>query len=233
VAKNKAQGGSNLKPFYIILGLVALAGIIFIAFGSMRRQGVALEPVALDSLDARALLEKAKGVTIGEGGNTTQILVFSDYMCPACAVFNSRIFPLIKQEFVDKGQAQVIYYDFPLGGSHVHSFVAARAGRCAEDQGRFWPYKDMLLARQQDWSYSREAPIGKFVDYARELGLDADRFESCVRSDAHAELVSANRELGDQIGVGGTPTVFINGRRAEAWSDWNELRPLIQSEIGN
>ena len=141
--------------------------------------------------------------------------------------------PLIKQEFIDRGQVQLVYYDFPLGGSHVHSFVAARAGRCAEDQDRFWVYKDMLLARQQDWSYSREAPIGKFLGYARELGLDEAAFESCLRSDQHAELVSANHELGEQLGVGGTPTVYINGRRAEGWGDWTELRPAIQRELGN
>lgn len=231
--KNKTKGGSNLKPFYIILGIVAVLGIGAIAFGALRGGETAVEPVDLSNLDARALMERARGVTMGENPDAVQILVFSDYMCPACALFNSRIFPLIKQEFIDRGQVQLVYYDFPLGGSHVHSFVAARAGRCAEDQDRFWVYKDMLLARQQDWSYSREAPIGKFLGYARELGLDEAAFESCLRSDQHAELVSANHELGEQLGVGGTPTVYINGRRAEGWGDWTELRPAIQRELGN
>jgi protein-disulfide isomerase len=227
------SSGSNLKPFYIILGIVAVLGVGAIALGALRGGDAAVEPVDLGTLDSRDLIQKARGVTVGENANAVQLLVFSDYMCPACAHFNARIFPLIKQEFVDRGQLQVVYYDFPLGGAHVHSFVAARASRCAEDQGKFWAYKDMLFARQQDWSYSRDVPIAKFVEYARELGIDADRFAACVRSDEHTELVSANHELGEQLGVAGTPTIYVNGRRADAWNNWDELRPAIQREIGN
>ncbi|HSJ15704.1 MAG TPA: DsbA family protein [Longimicrobiales bacterium] len=233
MAKKKTQGGSNLKPFYIILGVVALLGAAAIGYGALRRPSAAVEPIDLSSLDARALYEKAKGVGLGDPAAPVQVLVFSDYMCPACAYFSTRSTPLLKQEFIDRGQVQLIYYDFPLGGTHVHSFVASRAARCAEDQGKFWEYHDMLLGRQQDWSYSREAPIGKFMGYARELGLEESRFGGCLRSDEHAELVSANHELGEQLGVNATPSVFVNSRKVSSPNDWDELRPAIQRELGN
>lgn len=233
MAKKKTQGGSNLKPFYIILGVVALLGAAAIGYGALRRPSAAVEPIDLSSLDARALYEKAKGVGLGDPAAPVQVLVFSDYMCPACAYFSTRSTPLLKQEFIDRGQVQLIYYDFPLGGTHVHSFVASRAARCAEDQGKFWEYHDVLLVRQQDWSYSREAPIGKFMGYARELGLEESRFGGCLRSDEHAELVSANHELGEQLGVNATPSVFVNSRKVSSPNDWDELRPAIQRELGN
>lgn len=234
MARKKTQTGSNLKPFYIVLGVVALLGAAAIGYGALRRPSAAVAPVDLSSLDARALYDKAKGVRLGDPNAPVQVLVFSDYMCPACAFFSTRSTPLLKQEFIDDGRVQLIYYDFPLGGSHVHSFVASRAARCAEDQDRFWEYHDLLLARQQDWSYSREAPLGKFMGYARELGLDESRFGGCLRSDEHAELVTANVVLGQQLGVNATPTVYVNQRRLgeREWGDYNAVRAAVQAAGG-
>jgi protein-disulfide isomerase len=171
-------------------------------------------------------------VSVGPDGAPVQVLVFSDYMCPYCADFARGVEQQLKAQYVEPGHVQFIYYDFPLGGNHVHSFIAARAARCAEDQGRFWEYHDVLLGRQSDWMYERAAPVARFLGYAREVGIDEDAFRGCVNSDRHAELVSANYMLGQRLGVNGTPTVFVNGRRVDRPLSWPDVQAVVQQNMG-
>jgi protein-disulfide isomerase len=208
--------------FYVVLGVIALVGIgaIFYAVrGGTAAGGAATEPIALDVTDARELYQQATPKRLGPDAAPVKIVVFSDYMCPGCGAFaldeRPRFMP-----WVDAGQAQYIAYDYPLGGNFVHSFLAARSARCAaeqqlagaEDGTGFWPYHDLLYQRQATWSSHRDA-LPTFLEYGRELGLEQNAFERCVRSDRYADTVTANRMVGDQLGVRGTPTVLVNNRR--------------------
>lgn len=229
--------GSNLKPFYVTLGVLAAGGIGWIVYSvAGGGQRAALEAVELTGLeDPQALLRAAEGETLGDPDARASVLVFSDFTCPACQHWASNVEPQLKQEFVDNGQVRLEYYDFPLGGTgqHRHGFVAARAARCAGDQDRFWDYHDVLFAQQRQWSFASTPPIDEFVDYAGRLGLDQDAFEACVNSDQHADVVSANRMLGDDLGVSRTPTVFIGNRSIPNWNQYESVRAAVQRELGS
>jgi protein-disulfide isomerase len=221
-----------MKPFYAVLLAIAVVGIGAIVYATRGGGGggMATEPIDLHRTgDAQALLERAEGVTVGEQDAPVQILVFSDYQCPGCAHWATQIEPMIKAEFVATGQVRLTYYDFPLGGNFKHSFVASRASRCAGDQGRFWEYHDRLMAQQQQWSFSQSTPTAYFIEAARGLGLDQRQFEACLRSDQHADVVTANRVLGETLGVQGTPTVFLNGRAIRDWQNYGAVRSAIQA----
>jgi protein-disulfide isomerase len=235
-AKKRAPGGANrMRTFYIVLAVIAVVGVAAIVYAAQSTRGSAMATEPLDlrqAGDASTLLERAQGVSAGEENAPVQILVFSDYMCPACAHWGTQIEPMVKAEFVATGRARITYFDFPLGGNFKHSFVASRAARCAGDQERFWEYHDRLLSNQQTWSYSQSTPTNFFLDVARQLGLDMRTFESCLRSDAHAEVVTANRLLGETLGVGGTPTIFLNGRQLREWSNYSSVRTAIEAAGG-
>jgi protein-disulfide isomerase len=224
-----------MKPFYAVLAVIAVIGIggIMYAVRGGGASGMATEPVDLGQLgDASSLLERARGVTVGEVDAPVHILVFSDYQCPGCAHFATQVEPMIKAEFVATGKVRMTFYDFPLGGNFKHSFVASRAARCADDQGRFADYHNRIMAQQQQWSYSQSTPTSYFLEVARGLGLDQQQFEGCLRSDAHAEVVTANRVLGETLGVTGTPTVFLNNRQLREWQDYGSVRAAIQEAGG-
>lgn len=223
-----------MKTFYGILAVIAVVGVAAIVYSVRGGDGgMATEPIDLRQLaDASALLDRAQGVTLGEDDAPVQILVFSDYMCPACATWAGQIETLLKAEFVSTGKVRLTYYDFPLGGHFRHSFVAARAARCAGDQDRYWEYHDRLLGAQQEWGRSQATPTAYFIDLARTVGAEPRSFEACLRSDAHAEVVTANRLLGETLGVGATPTIFLNGRQLRQWSDYNAVRAAIQAAGG-
>lgn len=234
--KRHASGGAqNMKMFYAVLALIAVVGIGAILYARTRASGMATEPLDMSqATDATTLLEEARGIPLGAADAPAQIIVFSDYTCPACGVWSGQVEPMLKTEFVNEGKVQLTYYDFPLGGQgqHRHGFAAARAARCAGDQDRFWEYHDQLFARQGEWSFSSSVPVSHFVQYARDLGLDAGAYENCLRSDEHAAVVTANRLLGETLGVGGTPTVFLNGRQIAEWNNYQAVRAAVQAAGG-
>src|SRR5690606_33356300 len=122
---------------------------------------------------------------------------------------------------------------FPLISIHAHAFLAARAGRCANEQGRFWEFHDRVFANQNTWAYSQSPPANEFTQYATESGLDAEAFKSCLRSDRHSQVVTANMLLGEQLGVGGTPTVYVNQRRlGDEWQSYEAVSAAIQAAGG-
>ena len=110
--------------------------------------------------------------------------------------------------YVETGQAKFVYYDYPITSAHRNAFLAARAARCAGDQQRYWEYHGMLFGNQSSWALSTN-PTTMFVGYSGRLGMDEGAFEGCLRSAQHAETVSANMRLGEEMRVTGTPYVLI------------------------
>lgn len=230
----KPAGSSGLRGSHIaIIGVVVLA---IAAFGYQlsrgRAGGAALEPVDLGEIsDPRQIVQLASGITLGNDDAPVRIVTFIDFQCPSCAQFASQIEPLLREQYVRPGHVQIVYYDFPLTSIHPHAFVAARAARCANEQGRFWEYHDVLLGRQSLWT-SAGSVVDLFVDYAAEVGLNRDSFETCLKSDRYADTVTAGMMLGTQLNVPGTPTLFVNDRLAQDWRTWSELRAIIDAELG-
>lgn len=219
---------SPLTPFYVILGLVAVVGAGILLFQVFGQEEPATEPieVAIDPAE----LQRVQGISIGEEDAPVVIYEFADFQCPGCGQFASFVTPLIKERLVEPGLVRYVYYDFPLA-MHPHAFLAARAARCANEQGRFWEYHDILYARQPTWAAQTNA-TGTFVELAGEVGLDEAEFEACLRSDRYAEEVTRSLRLGESLGVTGTPTIFVNGRRLPNIPSFSRLEEIVRSEAG-
>lgn len=137
------------------------------------------------------------------------IIEFSDFQCPFCARFYDQTLPLIEQEYISTGKVNFVYRDFPLQ-IHQNAVPAHMAAECADEQGAFWPYHDVLFEMQKEWeSVPSEAIVAILVQYAHDLGLDATSLESCLSSAALAEEIQNDYQDGVQYGVRGTPAFFI------------------------
>jgi protein-disulfide isomerase len=224
-----------MKPFYYLLIAVAVVGGALIAFSALKKDKAVDQPTLniAELKTPEELIAKAKGVVHGQTTAPVKIMVFADYMCPGCGHFTNAFEPLIRADYLNTGKAYEVFYDFPLGGAHIHSFLAARAARCAEDQGKFWEYHDNLFAKQANWSYEKTAPVGTLKKYATDLGLDAGKFNACLDSDMHADVVTYNRQLGIAAGVGSTPTVFINGKASADPLNWEVLQKELDAAVGS
>lgn len=223
----KPAGGNN-TVFYIVLGVIAVGGVLAIGYALSGRGGsgtAATELVDIEATDVRALYEQATPMRLGSRDAPVTIVEFGDFQCPGCGQFALSVKPAIQNQYVANGQAQFVYYDFPLVSIHAHAFLAARASRCAAEQQAdagpespatgntaYWTYHDKLFEEQANWSF-KQAVVDDFVSYAGEVGLDEGDFGRCLRSDRYADVVTANRMLGDRLTITGTPTVIVNNRR--------------------
>jgi protein-disulfide isomerase len=200
-----------MTKFYVILGAVAVIGIGAVGYSvtSSALGAAAMEPIEVEGLDDMTLLaEMARGVTKGDEDAPITIIEFGDYACPGCGGFALSVKPQIELLLVETGKAKFVFYDFPITTIHPTSFLAARSARCAEDQGKFWEYHDALFRNQTSWRLEA-SPIAKFLGFAEDVDLDVDDFEACVKSDRHADLVSANMRLGYELRVNSTPTIMV------------------------
>jgi len=213
VAKKPSGGTGNVKKFYLGLGLVAVVGVV--ALGASLRNGSGpTEPVDLGELADEELVALAQGMVYGDENAPVTIMEFGDYQCPACGQFAGAVKPQVDLAYIETGQAKLVFHDFPLPG-HPNAFPAARAARCAGDQDQYFAYHDLLFRNQQRWSL-KSNPTGEFMSLAGELGLDESAFRRCLQSDRFADVVTANRMLGERLGVGGTPTLFVHDGQGPA-----------------
>ncbi len=211
--KAREQGGSDMTKFYVVLGVVAAVGIGAVAYsiGSTALGAAAMEPIEVEGLDDQdVLVAMAQGVTKGDEDAPITIVEFGDYACPGCGGFAMSVKPQVELLLIETGKAKFVFYDFPLTSIHPTSFLAARTARCAEDQDKFWEYHDALFRNQTSWRLEA-SPISQFLSYGEDLGLDREDFEACVKSDRHADLVSANMRLGYEMRVSSTPTIMVQG----------------------
>lgn len=154
---------------------------------------------------------------------------FGDFQCSHCAQFAVTIGKQIKAEFVDTGRINFEFRHFPFIGTE--SFRAAEATECAADQDKFWEYHDIVF---ENWKGVNE---GHFSDdnlklFAATLQLDRGAFDSCFDSSKYRDKVQADLRRGEQLGVQGTPTLFLNEKMITP-SSYEELAQLIESAIAD
>lgn len=137
------------------------------------------------------------------------IVEFSDFQCPFCSRFYEQTLPLIEQAYIDTGKVNFVYRDFPLQ-IHQNAVPVHIAAECADEQGWFWPYHDILFENQREWqSLPADALSEQLVQYAMAMGLQADAFESCLGSATLEEEIQKDYHDGVLYGVRGTPAFFV------------------------
>ncbi len=220
-----AEAGRSLKPFYVVLGLVAIVGIVLIVRAA---GGGAPAPLVMADCAGPPLGGvQPGGVVLGPDSAPVKITEYADFECPSCARFAILTMPDVQQRLIPTGKLQWRWMDFPLP-QHVNSPLAHVAAACAADQGKFWPMEYALYYHQDEWFADRN-PEGKFVDYARQAGVNVDSFKVCVTQRRPWPRIEANKCSGDQLGVGGTPTLFLNGKPLPEAYAFDDLRRIVDS----
>lgn len=164
-----------------------------------------------------------------DSGQTDKLVIteYSDYQCPACAYFHP-IVQKIKKNMGDKVKVRLRY--FPLN-SHRYSALAARAAQAAKNQGKFIEMHNLLFSRQKQWT-GAENPTTAIVNFARELGLDMNKFTEDLNASETQKIVMQQRQEGLDKGVNATPTFFINGQKVEPLpKTYEEFKAVIQKHL--
>ncbi len=151
--------------------------------------------------------------TLGSPDAKYVIREFSDFQCPYCARFVTGAFADVKEQLLSRDDVRFEFHHFPLVSIHPNAQPAAEAAECvvaANTPEDFWPYHDALFERQQAWQGLPDAS-SYFVRLAQDTGLKTEGVEVCIADRTYGQQVIDAYEAGGQLGVAGTPTVFING----------------------
>jgi protein-disulfide isomerase len=152
--------------------------------------------------------DRANEPTIGNKSAKVTVVEFADFQCPYCKNFFSQSFSTLKTKYIDTGKIKYVFRHFPLP-FHQNAEIAAEAGECANQQGKFWQYNDVLYTKGNgDGTGLASADLKK---YASDLGLNTGTFNQCLDSNATASIVKADLAEGTKDGVTGTPAFYING----------------------
>jgi protein-disulfide isomerase len=135
---------------------------------------------------------------------------FSDFQCPYSKAYFDSTFSQIKKEYVDTGKVKIVYRNLPLP-FHVNAQKAAEAGECANRQGKFWEYHDLLFTKAK--SDGTGLDTASLKSYASQVGLDNSKFNQCLDNGETTDVIKKDLADAQSAGVTGTPTFVINGQK--------------------
>ncbi len=179
------------------------------------RVAVRLEP------PRTAITIPAGAPSTGPANPPVTIVEFTDYQCPYCHRAQGVIDEVLSRY---SGKVRFVHLDFPLDG-HPGAVPAARAARCAGEQGRFWEYHRSLMTSPGTLD---EADL---KGRATTLKLDVGGFSTCLSSDRHEEDIQASLRQGEELGVTGTPAYFVNGRMLSGARPLESFTEVIDAEL--
>jgi protein-disulfide isomerase len=187
---------------WLVVAVLVIAGI---AIGA--RQGIEARRGPL--VRPAHALGANQGEPLGNAGAQVLVEEYGDFQCPQCADFQRAVGPTVRQ-LADQGRIRFVFHEQPILGHE--SVLAANAATCAGDQGKFWPYHDLLYAEQAPEN-SGALTADRLIQLGAKVGVRGDRFASCVRDGTYEPWLRQVTEQGSVRGVTSTPTFFVNGEQ--------------------
>jgi protein-disulfide isomerase len=169
-------------------------------------------------------IDLAGSPTKGADKPVVTLVEWADFECPSCAAA-APILRSVVEKYPD--QVRLVFKHYPLS-AHPHAENAARAAVAAQKQGKFWPVQQALFESQKAGLDEQN-----IMKVARDAGLDMKGFESDIASEATADSVARDRKQADELGLDGTPMLYINGRHFshDQFDMRQDLEPWIALEI--
>ena len=184
----------------IIIVLVVVAGQYFLI--GQKKETVS-GPAVVEVKNYAQSIDSLDDPFLGDKDSKIVIVEFADFECPYC----QQEFSIIREVSNLYPQIKIIFRDLPLVDIHKNALPAAIAASCANKQEKFWQFHDQLYINQGSLSSSTYQQI------ARSVGLNMDKFSSCITDSSIKDEVIKDAVDANNMGVQGTPTFFINGKK--------------------
>ena len=156
----------------------------------------------------------------GNPNASVTLVEFTDFQCPSCAHVQPVLDRLVSEY---GGRVRLVARDYPLP-QHAEAFKAAEAAEAAREQGKYWEYSAKLFGHQSALG------VDNLKRYATELGLDRAKFDAALDGAKFTAQVRRDLLDGQKVGVNGTPSLFINGRRVSDRS-YAGLKAAIEAAL--
>jgi protein-disulfide isomerase len=204
--RKELEKRNNLTIIFIVAAFViVVVGMIILT---------QYKPPAEVTVPEREKAKITEGLTMGDPNAKVKIVEFADFQCPACASYWSSMEPSMITTYVDTGKVFFRYSPFSFlgsGQSWDESVKAAEAAYCANDQQKFWEYRDIIFANhngENQGAYSKD----NLLAFAKEIGLDQDLFKECFNSGKYAQQVIDDNTYAAGQGATFTPSFLVDGK---------------------
>ena len=160
--------------------------------------------------------------SFGPADAKVTIVEYSDFQCPYCSMAAATV-KKIKEKYA-QSPVRFVFRQFPLS-FHQNAKPAAMAALAANAQGKFWEMHDMMFENQKSLERA------DLDSYAQKIGLDMDKFKADLDGNSHDAQIQSDMKLGEEVGVNGTPTLFIGGQRVQNPGDFDGITAMIDKAL--
>ncbi len=170
----------------------------------------------------------SEGRTLGSPDAPVKMIAYFDFQCPYCADFTREVQPQIEEKYIQTGQVSLEMRPMAFVGQE--SLWAAEAAECANDQGRFLDYHDILFEKQGQEN-SGAFSIDNLKAFAVELGLDTSAFNTCLDTHKYAEQVRLETNEAGNAGITSTPSFVVGGTKLTGLQSFDGFVRVIDEEL--
>lgn len=179
--------------------------------------------------------DRSDAPVIGNKNAKVTLYEFSDFQCPFCKRFFDETYGQIKTKYIDTGKVKMVFRHYPLS-FHQNAQKAAEAGECANRQGKFKEYHDVLFKNSQgDGTGLAIADLKKYADSlglnSGTLGFGKNKFNTCLDNSETAEVVKKDMADAAAIGVSGTPSFVLNGTKIVGAQPYASFEQAIEAAL--
>ncbi|MBI2105935.1 DsbA family protein [Candidatus Woesearchaeota archaeon] len=180
-------------------------------------------PTGIASVNAEDFIDDDP--VLGDKNAKLTIIEFSDFQCPFCKRARDDAIKQLEEQYIKTGKVKLVYRDFPLTSIHPMAQKSAEAAECADDQGKFWEYHDVIFERQASLS------INSLKQWASELGLKTDDFNKCLDSGKYTNEVNKDASDAQRAGGQGTPYFIIGNQPLSGAQPFAAFQAAIESQL--
>jgi len=203
------------------VGVLIVASIFIIVRASASRPSQDSSQTLSGSIPAVDAQDWVRGNELAQ----KTLVEYSDFQCPACGAY----YPVVKEIEKEFGSTvRIVYRHFPLTQLHKNALTAAYAAEAAGKQGKFWEMHDLLFERQATWSENANV-VDTFSGYAKELGIDTEKFKTDIASQEVKDRVDRDVKSGAAAQIQGTPTFFLNGKQIQNPRSFPAFKALLEA----
>lgn len=170
----------------------------------------------------------ASDPVLGDPNAKVTLVEFADYQCPYCEQFFTSTFPQIRTDYIDTGKVKFVYKNLAFLGTE--STDAANAALCAKEQNKFWEFHDYLF-KHQGQENSGTFSIANLKQFAADLGLNTDQFNSCLDSKKYNSQVQADVAEANKDGFQSTPSFAVGTTPVVGAQPYAQFKTAIDSEL--
>jgi protein-disulfide isomerase len=204
-----------------LLRLMALSGALLpVGLGMAHAETMKMEDLAVEG--------PLGDVFMGSPDAKVTIIEYASMTCSHCANFSTKIFPLVKEKYIDTGKVRFTLREFPFDPLATAAFMLARC----KGNDKYYAMVELLFAQQKAWTGS-DKPTEALLSVVRQAGFTQESFETCLKNKAIYDGVNFVKERGAKVfGVDSTPTFFINGEKRSGSISIEDMDKILTPLLG-